>query len=122
MRTPEAVAGMLCPVCKVGLHMSDRQGIEIDYCPQCRGIWLDRGELDKIIERSGAGEAPVAPLAPQPSMPPQPPMPPQGSPWPQPGGGYPQQPGYGGGYGHQGHDPRYYKHKRKKSFLEELFD
>lgn len=33
--------------------MSDRQGIEIDYCPQCRGIWLDRGELDKIIERSG---------------------------------------------------------------------
>jgi len=32
--------------------MSDRQGIEIDYCPQCRGVWLDRGELDKIIERS----------------------------------------------------------------------
>lgn len=115
MRTPEAVAGMLCPVCKVGLHMSDRQGIEIDYCPQCRGIWLDRGELDKIIERSGAGEAPAAPQAPQP------PMPPQGSPWPQPGG-YPQQQGYGGGYGHQGHDPRYYKQKRKKSFLEELFD
>jgi Zn-finger nucleic acid-binding protein len=121
MRTPEAVAGMLCPVCKVGLHMSDRQGIEIDYCPQCRGIWLDRGELDKIIERSGVAEAPAAPQAPQPSMPPQPPMPPQGSPWQQPGGGY-AQPGYGGGYGHQGHDPRYYKHKRKKSFLEELFD
>lgn len=117
MRTPEAVAGMLCPVCKVGLHMSDRQGIEIDYCPQCRGIWLDRGELDKIIERSGAGEAPVVPQAPQPPMPPQQP---QGGPWQQ--GGYPQQQGYGGGYGHQGHDPRYYKHKRKKSFLEELFD
>ncbi|MCR5871657.1 MULTISPECIES: zf-TFIIB domain-containing protein [unclassified Sphingomonas] len=116
MRTPEAVAGMLCPVCKTGLHMSDRQGIEIDYCPQCRGIWLDRGELDKIIERSGAGEAPVAPRAPQS------PQPPQASPWPQQGGGYPQQQGYGGGYGHQGHDPRYYKHKRKKSFLEELFD
>ena len=116
MRTPEAVAGMLCPVCKTGLHMSDRQGIEIDYCPQCRGIWLDRGELDKIIERSGAGEAPTAPQAPPP------PQQPQGSPWPQQGGGYPQQQGHGGGYGHQGHDPRYYKHKRKKSFLEELFD
>jgi len=34
--------------------MSDRQGVEIDYCPQCRGVWLDRGELDKLIERSGA--------------------------------------------------------------------
>lgn len=43
---------MNCPNCKVSLVMSDRQGIEIDYCPQCRGIWLDRGELDKIIERS----------------------------------------------------------------------
>lgn len=120
MRTPEAVAGMLCPVCKVGLHMSDRQGIEIDYCPQCRGIWLDRGELDKIIERSGTAEAPAAPAAPQ--APPAPPSP-QGGPWQQ-GGGYPQQQGYGQqpGYGHQGHDPRYYKHKRKKSFLEELFD
>jgi len=46
--------GMLCPVCKVDLLLSDRQGIEIDYCPQCRGVWLDRGELDKIIERSEA--------------------------------------------------------------------
>lgn len=45
---------MKCPVCKdVSLVMSDRQGIEIDYCPSCRGVWLDRGELDKIIERSG---------------------------------------------------------------------
>lgn len=43
---------MNCPNCKVSLVMSERQGIEIDYCPQCRGIWLDRGELDKIIERS----------------------------------------------------------------------
>jgi Zn-finger nucleic acid-binding protein len=43
---------MNCPNCNVSLVMSDRQGIEIDYCPQCRGIWLDRGELDKIIERS----------------------------------------------------------------------
>ncbi|EDO9525288.1 hypothetical protein GU709_02420, partial [Campylobacter coli] len=43
---------MLCPVCNVDLVMSDRSGVEIDYCPKCRGVWLDRGELDKIIERS----------------------------------------------------------------------
>lgn len=43
---------MNCPVCNVPLSMTERQGIEIDYCPQCRGVWLDRGELDKIIERS----------------------------------------------------------------------
>lgn len=42
---------MNCPVCSVELKMADRQGVEIDYCPQCRGVWLDRGELDKIIER-----------------------------------------------------------------------
>jgi Zn-finger nucleic acid-binding protein len=45
---------MKCPVCKEpDLVMADRQGVEIDYCPKCRGVWLDRGELDKIIERSG---------------------------------------------------------------------
>ena len=44
---------MKCPIDNSELMMSDRQGVEIDYCPQCRGIWLDRGELDKIIERSG---------------------------------------------------------------------
>src|SRR5690606_24265580 len=49
---------MLCPVCKVTLTISDRQGIEIDYCSQCRGIWLDRGELDKLIERSETQAAP----------------------------------------------------------------
>lgn len=44
---------MKCPVCNtIELKMADRQGVEIDYCPQCRGVWLDRGELDKIIERS----------------------------------------------------------------------
>ena len=46
---------MGCPVCRTPLVMSERQGIEIDYCPACRGVWLDRGELDKIVERS-AGE------------------------------------------------------------------
>ncbi len=44
---------MKCPVCsETDLLMTDRQGVEIDYCPQCRGVWLDRGELDKIIERT----------------------------------------------------------------------
>lgn len=45
---------MRCPVCNVELKMAERQGIEIDYCPQCRGVWLDRGELDKMIERSAS--------------------------------------------------------------------
>jgi Zn-finger nucleic acid-binding protein len=53
---------MGCPVCRTPLVMSERQGIEIDYCPDCRGVWLDRGELDKIIERSAA--EPVARIAP----------------------------------------------------------
>lgn len=47
---------MICPLDKSELKMSDRQGIEIDYCPQCRGVWLDRGELDKIIEKLSATE------------------------------------------------------------------
>jgi Zn-finger nucleic acid-binding protein len=85
---------MLCPVCHVGLSMTDRQGVEIDYCPQCRGVWLDRGELDKIIERSTQGTAPVA-AAPQPHY--------------RPDRDYRD-------------DGRYYQKKRKKSFLEELFD
>lgn len=50
---------MKCPSCTdTALVMSDRQGVEIDYCPQCRGVWLDRGELDKLIER-GASLAPT---------------------------------------------------------------
>lgn len=50
---------MKCPVCRdPDLAMTSREGIEIDYCPQCRGVWLDRGELDKIIERSEAAPAP----------------------------------------------------------------
>lgn len=43
---------MQCPTCQVTLQMADRQGVEIDYCPQCRGVWLDRGELEKLIDRS----------------------------------------------------------------------
>lgn len=57
---------MKCPVCKEPeLLMSERQGVEIDYCPSCRGVWLDRGELDKIVDRlraeAGSGRAEQAP-------------------------------------------------------------
>ena len=98
-------AGMPCPVCKVPLVMSDRQGVEIDYCPQCRGVWLDRGELDKIIERSAADSQPAPAPAQQPNYPPQQP--------------YSDRGGYDRGHGH---DPHYRHQKRRKSFLEELFD
>lgn len=94
-------AGMPCPVCKVPLTMSERQGVEIDYCPQCRGVWLDRGELDKIIERSGkeeAGHAQAQASAPA------------------------QQFDLHGHAQHGFNDQQYYKKKRRKSFLEELFD
>ena len=119
--------GMLCPVCKVDLVMSERQGIEIDYCPKCRGVWLDRGELDKIIERAAAAEA--ADAAPAPSQaPPQPPQS-QPSPWlaPQPQYQPPPAPyygapdpyyGHGGGHhgsGHHGGD------RGHNSFLGRLF-
>jgi Zn-finger nucleic acid-binding protein len=49
---------MKCPIDDTDLAMADRQGIEVDYCPKCRGVWLDRGELDKIIERNAAEQAP----------------------------------------------------------------
>ncbi|MFA7585518.1 MAG: zf-TFIIB domain-containing protein [Novosphingobium sp.] len=99
MRSAEQIAAMSCPVCRVPLAMTDRQGIEIDYCPQCRGVWLDRGELDKIIERSMAQTTPVPPPV-STQMPPQP--------------GYGQQP--------WGDQPHYRHHKKRKSWLEEIFD
>jgi hypothetical protein len=56
---------MSCPHCKTELRIAERQGVEVDYCPDCRGIWLDRGELDRIVERSlntvGSASAPVWP-------------------------------------------------------------
>lgn len=82
---------MSCPVDGTTLVMSERSGIEIDYCPSCRGVWLDRGELDKMIERNAASQAPQQPT-------------------PQP-----QHQQYGHGYGHK-------PYKRRKSFLEDLFD
>jgi Zn-finger nucleic acid-binding protein len=53
---------MKCPTCQIELKMTDRQGVEIDYCPQCRGVWLDRGELDKIIERTSGECSPSTPF------------------------------------------------------------
>ena len=51
---------MKCPVCNETLTMSERQGVEIDFCPKCRGVWLDRGELDKILAREASVHAPPA--------------------------------------------------------------
>lgn len=108
--------GLICPACRVDLVMSDRQGVEIDYCPKCRGVWLDRGELDKIIERSAAYEAgqasPQAVPEPQPRT-----APGYGQPW---GGGYSEHGGgHGGGHGGKhggGHGGR------RRGFLGDLFD
>jgi Zn-finger nucleic acid-binding protein len=93
---------MKCPVCPdSNLLMTERQNVEIDYCPQCRGVWLDRGELDKLIERStiGAGAMPTA----QANYPPN---------------GYSRKDEHHssqhGGYGQEQH--------RKKSWLGEIFD
>ena len=101
---------MQCPVCQnAQLVMSERQGIEIDYCPQCRGVWLDRGELDKIIDRSQAGTPTSA--APQQRAPapaqqtyaqPQAQPHPQQQPYPQNGG--------------------YYRKKKREGFLSDIFD
>ena len=97
---------MACPVDGTALVMSERSGIEIDYCPSCRGVWLDRGELDKIIERNEASLSAAPPAQPAAHAPP---PQQQGAPWA-------QQP-----YSHQPHYGHKH-HKRRKSFLEELFD
>ena len=94
---------MKCPVCNdTNLVMSERQGVEIDYCPQCRGVWLDRGELDKIIERS------VSP-APQPQA---------------PAANYPGGHGHAHGHGYMDKDHGHRHHKKSKAggFLGDLFD
>jgi Zn-finger nucleic acid-binding protein len=97
---------MQCPTDGTTLTMSERSGIEIDYCPECRGVWLDRGELDKIIERSLTQGAPApAPAAPQ--------------------GGYERerdqrQQQYDQRY--QGAQQGYPRRKKKESWLSELFD
>ena len=96
---------MKCPACpEVTLVISERQGVEIDYCPQCRGIWLDRGELDKLLERSAAREAAQAPApVPAPAAYQQPQRRPDFV-----DSDYPR-------HGHHGH-------YRKKSWLSDFFD
>jgi uncharacterized protein len=104
---------MKCPIDGSDLVMTDRQGIEIDYCPKCRGVWLDRGELDKIIDRAAA----VAPAAQQPAFAPAPQPAPAS--FPQPGRPYDQR-RYDDDDDHYKHrDPRY---RKRKGFLGELFD
>jgi Zn-finger nucleic acid-binding protein len=96
---------MNCPACNVPLAMSDRQGVEIDYCPRCRGVWLDRGEIDKIVERE------VAAYGPMPRREAAPPM--------------PEGPFYRDDRDHDDryrYDDKYRKKKKRESFLEDLFD
>ncbi|TDE97393.1 hypothetical protein EXU48_04145 [Occultella glacieicola] len=114
---------MKCPTDGSILVMSDRSGIEIDYCPQCRGVWLDRGELDKIIERSMTEPGPARPPAPAHTLPPRPAY----------GNAPVQDRGYRGysapsapspedawrhGHDRDGRRPR----RRRESWLSELFD
>lgn len=91
---------MKCPVDNTALTIAERSGVEIDYCPECRGVWLDRGELDKIIDRNDR----------TPDVPPQP--------------RYEERPDKHGGYGDSkhGYDPRYAKRKKREGFLGDLFD
>lgn len=92
---------MKCPACPdTTLVMTDRQGVEIDYCPACRGIWLDRGELDKLLERAAAASTPSAPVAAQVSR------------------SRPQD-DFGDSDYRDGHR---YQRSRKKSWLSEFFD
>jgi Zn-finger nucleic acid-binding protein len=104
--------------------MSERQGIEIDYCPQCRGVWLDRGELDKIVERAETSQTPVPPSQPAPGSP--------AGGWTLPSAPPPQREPWGGGnydkeyrresHSHEGHGYGQHYGKKRKSWLGELFD
>lgn len=106
---------MKCPIdTEIDLVMTSRSGVEIDYCPTCRGVWLDRGELDKIIDRAAAEAAPPAsPQAPAPQQPapqasaPQQPVAPPPAYWDSSDRAYQQ---------------RYGQPRRRKSFLKEMFD
>src|SRR3712207_5738350 len=100
---------MKCPNDGATLIMSERSGVEIDYCPECRGVWLDRGELDKIIDRAGSAPAPTTAAPSGGAYPP-----------PAPGGAYPDMP-YGTGYA----DPRqhgYGRPRKRENWLSDLFD
>lgn len=111
---------MRCPVDNELLVMADRGGVEIDYCPKCRGVWLDRGELDKIIERSLGG--PAAAPAPTPQAATQHHAAPAAPVYqPEPRGQH-----YDDRRRHKDYDDDDYKYgykkKRKESFLSDLFD
>jgi uncharacterized protein len=107
--------GMLCPVCSIVLVMAERQGVEIDYCPTCRGVWLDRGELDKIIERAASEERASAGASF--TQAPQSVAQPEQSPWVSP-------PSYGD-Y-RRDHHPKDHDHEargyKRRSWLSDLFD
>ena len=120
---------MLCPVDGETLKMSERSGIEIDYCPKCRGVWLDRGELDKIIERA-LTEADAPPARPaRVAEPAYAPPPPQAA-----APVYQAEPGRRAPDGYAQPQPQRrrdddddeyrggYKKKRRESFLSDLFD
>ena len=117
---------MQCPADQTVLQMSERSGVEIDYCPTCRGVWLDRGELDKILDRA-ASEFPSS-SGPQPD----PRTESAGYPRQQPQQSYDSDyrptgydPRYQREHDHdreRGYDPRYQQKRRKKSFLDDLFD
>lgn len=99
--------------------MAERSGVEIDYCPQCRGIWLDSGELDKIIDRQTAGHGAQG----QPANPKEPQIPQQ---YQQPQQGQRNNPYHykSGEQGAQGQrvEHHHYKHEEKESWLERVFD
>jgi hypothetical protein len=114
---------MNCPTDGTTLVMSERSGVEIDYCPKCRGVWLDRGELDKILERAEKEFAASAPAAPAPVAPPQPQYPDARTRAPQYGDR-----DYGDrGYGDRDRDRDRdrgrdgYRPKKKENWLGELF-
>jgi uncharacterized protein len=113
---------MRCPVDNETLVMADRNGVEIDYCPKCRGVWLDRGELDKIIERAAGSEAaPLRAAAPAAAMQPAPPpvyqQPPQAPHQPQA-----RRVRYDDDDDDDDDYRRGHKRKRRDSFLSDLFD
>jgi uncharacterized protein len=119
---------MLCPRCQVNLQMMDRQGIEVDYCPNCRGVWLDRGELDKVIERSAMPTSQQGYNQPGYPPPPQPGYPPvQGQYYNQPpyrrdddDDDWDDDDDYHKRYrGQPGYNPNY---RKRKGFLGDLFD
>lgn len=119
---------MKCPTDGSVLVMSERSGVEIDYCPTCRGVWLDRGELDKILERAEREDGPAAPAAPAAPSAPAPPAYGGQPAYGQPDRGYadpryPEPQAYDPRYGQQGYDQGYHRKKKKKEhWLSDLFD